>query len=94
MAGAKSYDVSPHRKFLVGQKVRWSSQAAGSWKEKIGVVVDVIPPMKVTQMMHSVGVGTYNTRNHESYIVHVPSASGRGKGTYYWPLVSKLEAVA
>lgn len=79
--------------FAIGNKVKWSSQAMGSWKEKEGTVVDVVPPKKVTQMMRSLDLGAYNFRKHESYIVHVPAKSGRGKGTYYWPLVSKLQRV-
>jgi hypothetical protein len=32
-------------------------------------------------------------RQHESYIVRVPSRTGAGKGRNYWPLVSQLRAV-
>jgi hypothetical protein len=76
-------------KFAVSDLVAWSSQAAGSWKEKRGEVVKVVPAgAKVPE-----GYGVYGARDHESYVVRVPSKSGRGRGTYYWPVVSKLKKI-
>jgi hypothetical protein len=72
--------------FKVGDAVRWTSQAAGSWKEKVGDVVTIVP----AGTCPPAGYGQRGMRDHESYIVHVKPA-GRGKGTYYWPLVSKLQ---
>lgn len=79
--------------FTVGQRVSWVSQASGSWKSKTGTVVSVVPAKKVTDELRKHGLATCNFREHESYIVHVPSKSGRGKGVHYWPLASKLQAV-
>lgn len=67
--------------FKVGDRVRWTSQAGGYTRAKVGVVERIVPPkgqagLKVTQFCQ---------RDHESYIVRV---NGRG---LYWPLVSKLE---
>lgn len=75
--------------FVEGNTVKWTSQAAGSWKEKVGVVVKVVPALTMVPK----GYNLYGRRNHQSYIVHVPTKSGRGKGTYYWPIVSKLQRV-
>lgn len=70
--------------FKVGDHVTWRSQAAGTWKKKTGVVVQVVPP-KVQPS--KVRTGAFY-RKAESYVVHIPN---RGKGTYYWPLVSALK---
>jgi hypothetical protein len=75
--------------FAVGHTVKWTSQAAGSWKEKVGAVHKVVPANTLVPP----GYGFYGQRSHESYIVHVPTATGRGKGAYYWPIASKLQRV-
>jgi hypothetical protein len=68
------------QKFVVGDVVEWTSQAAGITRTKQGRVVEVVPPGKRSVMMLGMGL----SRNHESYVVHV---KGRGK---YWPIVSRL----
>ena len=67
--------------FKVGDRVRWTSQAGGYTRAKVGVVERIVPAngqagLKGTQ---------FSRRDHDSYIVRV---KGRG---LYWPLVSKLE---
>jgi hypothetical protein len=84
----------------IGSIVKWSSQAAGCWKEKQGKVVAVVPardplgcfvgPFNDT---HRFRLGKYAfCRNAESYLVEVP-APGKGKPSLYWPLTSKLTEV-
>jgi hypothetical protein len=76
--------------FALNDKVTWTSQAGGHTKKKTGTVVQVVP----TGMLPS---GQFSPRQpgserrHESYVVHVPTASGRGKGQYYWPVRSLLK---
>ncbi len=80
--------------FKVGDEVSWSSASNGSWKEKIGDVVEVIPA----------GVSVYSStfrneldassipRKEESYVVCVgPKPGSRAKPKYYWPRVSALK---
>ncbi|MFY0403314.1 hypothetical protein ACOMDP_11830 [Pantoea dispersa] len=80
--------------FKVGDEVSWSGASNGSWKEKIGDVVEVIPA----------GVSVYSSmfcneldassipRKEESYVVCVgPKPGSRAKPKYYWPRVSALK---
>lgn len=79
--------------FKQGDKVKWASQAAGFWVVKVGVVVEVVPPMK-----HPRAYPTDGTRPHESYVVTaqpiVPGYGKRprklGKSQTYWPTASGL----
>lgn len=76
---------------MVGDRVTWESRDAGSWTTKTGSVVAVIPSGGGRSKLQRYGLSPFNSsRPHESYIVHVPSKSGRGKGTHHWPVVSKL----
>lgn len=78
--------------FKVGDFVQWSSQAAGSWKTKAGEVAAVIPPGGGKADLMRFGLSNFNsTREHESYVVHVKTPTGKGAGTYYWPVVSGLK---
>lgn len=94
-------------KFKLGDKVKWSSQAGGSWSHKVGTVVAVVPsgwlPGREEWPSLHTGPGIGGSRDHESYIVSVPAPSKvRGTGPkrrpakpkIYWPRVSKLEAVS
>lgn len=83
-------------KFKVGDSVSWTSQAGGSWKPKVGTVIEVVPsdhpPTKYA--------GT-STRGHESYVVKVagrPAKTSKGSAEHvrvkdetYWPVRSQLE---
>lgn len=89
----------------LGSMVRWRSQAAGSWKEKIGKVVTVVPAgcdlsrerLNATAEQLGIDVKTPDcpgmARDHESYLVLV-SRGGKKKPALYWPLVSKLQELA
>ncbi len=73
--------------FQIGQMVKWSSQANASLKEKIGVIVEVVPagsrPNRDRFLSLYRGSGVGLPRNHESYVVQV-------KTKIYWPRASKL----
>lgn len=91
--------MKQHTKLKVGDKVEWSSSAAGSTKTKRGTVVEVIPAGRHWQdgvlcLRHNAH-STYGggmRRTHESYAVLVPHP-GDGKPTLYWPRVSALKKI-
>lgn len=88
--------------FKIGDKVKWWSQSSGWGSLKIGEVVLAIPegrspsldllgkdfPECSTSAMKNPGMG----RDHESYIVRVPSGT-KAKDKLYWPRVNKLKFV-
>jgi hypothetical protein len=71
----------------LNQTVRWTSQAQGFAKTKVGVIVEVVPSGqlpdhdKFLSLYRGSGVGA--PRNHTSYVVKVGSK-------IYWPRASKL----
>lgn len=84
--------------FKVGDKVQWSSQAAGHTKTKEGIVARIVPvgtePWKIIngselEPMSRQFDGT--SRNHESCLVVVTGP--RGGKNLYWPRVSSLKLV-
>lgn len=84
-------------KFKLRSKVAWVSQSAGTWKEKHGVVIRVVPPGQEptggfrfysdTHVLPGGGFGL--PRDHESYLVEV--RVGKRKPKLYWPAVSRLD---
>lgn len=85
--------------FKVGSKVKWQSSAAGSWTEKQGIVVAIIPATadvrreidtRVKAGTHRSNYGFGMPRDHESYLVEVRQ-SMKGKAILYWPVVSRLQ---
>jgi hypothetical protein len=85
--------------FKLGDTVTWTSQAQGSEKTKIGVVVEVVPENKkintwlarYEKYLIQFGMGR---RNHESYLVEVRDGkTDKARPKLYWPLVSKLREV-
>lgn len=82
--------------YAVGETVKWTSQANGNVTEKVGVVEAVIPPRQYLNeaQRRQVDAPCGARRDMESYLVRVPTKSGRGKGRLYWPharLLSKVE---
>lgn len=78
--------------FRVGDRVKWTSQAAGHTKTKEGEVVLVVPagylPNQLPEMEgRRSPCDTVTPRNHESYIVKVKNKHQ----SYYWPRVSQLQ---
>jgi hypothetical protein len=83
----------------IGTTVEWTSQSQGSALTKRGVIVAVIPAnghvmdhLSGLQKTYARGWGLM-PRKEESYVVHVPSASGRGNGKLYWPHAGLLREV-
>lgn len=70
--------------FSVGTMVSWSSQANGSWLEKIGRIVEVVPAGRGPTTAGDFGAA----RDHESYVVAIQ----RPKSIVLrWPRASKLK---
>ena len=82
----------------LGDRVTWTSQAAGATKTKTGIIIGVVKAgsrpdrVKFKQLCKN-GIGW--SRNHESYVVSV-DVGKREKGVsfrQYWPRVSALKKV-
>ena len=73
--------------FQLNDNVKWSSQAGGAWKEKRGIVSQVLEPMelpdrnKFPALYRNNGIG--RARNTRTYVVLV-------KNKPYWPRLSAL----
>jgi hypothetical protein len=65
--------------------VSWTSQAQGSTKHKVGVIVEIVPPSCLPSM-----ASTCDPRGHESYVVLVKPLRGNAKPKKYWPRVAAL----
>lgn|ERR1019366_7755382 len=92
-------------KFQVGDRVLWSSQSAGSWKEKVGVIVYKVlsgerPSIGAARIMPELTHAT--SRTGDSYIVRLDGdrydhkrpfkvRNLRLKPIYYWPRTSALK---
>ena len=85
----------------VGDKVTWVSTSNGRTTRKYGAIAAVIPPntkpdnfvaaaKAATGASFSSTAGFGMARDHQSYLVHVPTKTGRGNGKLYWPRVSNL----
>lgn len=88
-------------KFQVGDTVEWTSGG----RTKRGQVVLIVPAGEIArhvlvavpfhdprrQEWHRLDSSASHWRDHESYIVAVPSRTGRGKLRLYWPRVWHLE---
>lgn len=71
----------------VGMHVKWTSQAGAHWKEKVGVIAEVVPAGKLPDrnrflyLHREAGIGS--SRKHVSYVVLVGNKP-------YWPIAKKL----
>lgn len=90
--------------FSVGDWVSWVSQAQGTWLKKTGEIVAVIPANvpywkwrnntdfdQADYILHT-DLGS-TMRKEISYLVAVPSKSGKGKPHLYWPRTWALTKV-
>ena len=88
---------------MLGKKVTWSSQSAGYTKEKTGFVVLVVPANRIANIMWEdlpeeerlkytkpKKLFASTMRTVTSYVVAVPTPSGKGRPNLYWPLTSTL----
>ncbi|MFM7008256.1 MAG: hypothetical protein ACKO0Z_02790 [Betaproteobacteria bacterium] len=81
-------------KLHIGVEVEWSSSSNGSTTTKRGVVEDVIKPKTTPTHAQKKEADAYGLpRDHESYLVRVPTKTGKGKGRLYWPRVSAIRVV-
>lgn len=72
----------------LGDKVTWTSQAAGIRRAKEGTIVEVVPPNCYPLMKKNNGA----PRKHESYVVRATAVRGQNRSfRLYWPLVRYLE---
>lgn len=89
------------KRFGVGDKVRWASQAGGYTKVKEGEIVAVVPDGRgiiatlgnranAYNLRHLFG-SLYIKRDHASYLVAVPTKSKKGRPLLYWPRVKHLQ---
>ena len=71
--------------FKAGDKVTWRSAAAGTWKDKTGVIVEVVQANRfpVSDIDGAI------SRNHVSYVVEVKN--GKRKPALYWPRPNALK---
>jgi hypothetical protein len=79
------------KQFQIGNYVEWSSQAHGSFKKKVGGIVEVVragqrPNRDLFPDLYS-GPGAGFGRKHESYVVAVKKPRST---KHYWPNASKL----
>lgn len=83
--------------FKVGDKVRWVSHSRGQWLEKVGVIVEIVPPQRgvvLDKYRDDYNLGGFSKgmpRLHKSYVVAV--AADKGKSKLYWPRANQLEPV-
>ena len=79
-------------KFQVGQMVEWDSQARGTKRTKIGVVIDKLPPRQTIKSLKNhldyKLAPSSSLRNHESYIIAV--IHPHKKPEFFHPLVKNL----
>jgi hypothetical protein len=93
--------MSKVKTFKIGDKLAWTSQAAGTPLEKVGTVVAVIPPnlnppVKAVSYRYGaseVAFGWGASRKQESYLVLVSYPGTKRVPKLYWPRVQGLRKV-
>lgn len=85
----------------VGSTVSWTSQSGSYSKTKTGKIVAVVPAGEfVNRIAKGLGdkykpsstAGFGFRRDHDTFLVAVPSKSGKGRETLYWPRMQHLQA--
>ena len=80
--------TAARHEFKVGDKVAWTSQAAGVARTKIGEIVEVVPAHHRPQAKMK-GLGM--PRDHESYVVRAVAMRNSNRSSkLYWPRANKL----
>lgn len=77
----------------IGDEVKWTSQAGGFSKEKVGKIVALVPAGDsaldhVPEGLRSDNISTTLGRKEDSYLVQLGDSK-----EVYWPLVGKLKVV-
>jgi len=93
--------VKPTKTWEIGDLVKWVSGAGGSYTEKRGEIVAIVPagvapphfPSLCKRYNATNAYGGGGKRSHESYIVLVSDFCGR-KPKLYWPRASSLKPEA
>lgn len=84
-----------NQSFKLGDPVIWRGQSGGYTKVKAGVVVAVIKPGEMPSRDDFLSLyrtsGISSSRLQTSYVVHVPTKTGKGAGTIYWPRPNALK---
>ncbi|MCG3210312.1 MAG: hypothetical protein FOGNACKC_03943 [Anaerolineae bacterium] len=81
--------------FKVGDKVRWVSHSRGKWVEKVGEVVEIVPPQRgvvLDKYRGEYNLGSFSKgrpRLHKSFVVAVEVDKGKPK--LFWPRANQLE---
>ena len=81
----------------VGDKVTWESQAQGSWREKTGKVLAIVPagenvmPKIPTTAKRSHAKISSSVSQYDRALVAVPAGAYGGLTHYYAPRLSALE---
>ena len=88
--------------FKVGDTVTWESQSNSRTTIKTGQVIAVLSPCeRPDKKLGKTALNDYtlmfdccynNLRKAVSYLISVPSKSGRGKPKLYWPLTKNLKS--
>lgn len=90
--------------FKVGQQVRWSSQAGGSTRAKVGRVIMVVPAgvggaekanafirERELAKTHRSAFGFGWDRPEQSYVVEVAGQGPKARPVLYWPRTASLQ---
>jgi hypothetical protein len=72
--------------FQVGDRVKWTSQANGGWRKKVGTVIEVVPAGRYSNL----GSGC-SPRKAESYVIEVPGKTPNAKPQIYFPVPSLVK---
>lgn len=92
--------LKPVPNFARGDLVRWTSQARGSVRHHVGIVVLEIPGgVTIATLLDGLGKRyslramqrSHGPRPERSYLVALTGAGGRGRARLHWPHASLLE---
>lgn len=92
--------MKPVPTFARGELVRWTSQARGSARSHVGVVVLEVPGgVTLAPLLESLGKRyslramqrSHGPRPERSYLVALTGAGGRGQARLHWPHASLLK---
>lgn len=78
--------ITQPKRMDVGQKVTWVRPLRGGYVTKTGFVEAVVPAgAELTPEQRRAADAYGRPRQRQSYLVRVPTKTGKGKGKLYWP---------
>lgn len=77
------------KQFRVGDVVEWTSQANGTYRTKVGIVMDIIRDGYSPYNRYGLNKDRDDFRDHDSYIVGIPHVGKQME--YFWPRVKHLQ---